>query len=98
MFTPDHTHLAGQINLAPIPKALMTEGDAAAYLGFAIGTLRVWRTKSRRANRLVGPPWIEIGGDGRRKSIRYRLVDLDGYAAAGAVALRRRGRPRKSGG
>lgn len=84
--------------LTNFPKTLLTEIEAAAFLGFEADTLRVWRSKSRRAGRLIGPRWVEIGGEGRRKAIRYRRDDLDAYAAAGAVQLtprRPRGRPRK---
>lgn len=47
----------------------MDTRQAAAYLGISINTLNCWR--SRRE----GPPFVKIGGN-----VRYRLVDLDGWA------------------
>ncbi len=88
-----------QVSQLP-PKTLFNEREAAAHLGFDPDTLRVWRSKSRSAKRLIGPRWVEIGGEGRRKRIRYRLEDLDAYTAAGATSLeprKRVGRPRKIG-
>lgn len=90
-----------QVAGAPLPKALFNEAEAAEYLGFDQDTLRVWRSKSRRAKRLIGPRWTEIGGTGTRKRIRYRLEDLQEYTAAGAAAFKvskPRGRPRKAHG
>jgi hypothetical protein len=95
----EHTATLPENFHPPAPQAqILSEAGAAAYLGLVPGTLRVWRSKSRRAKRLIGPRWVEIGGDGRRKCIRYRKEDLDAYAAAGAVPLaprKVRGRPRK---
>ncbi len=85
MTTPTHT--------------LFTDPQAAAWLGFDPATLRVWRSKSRRAGHLIGPRWVEIGGTGTRRRIRYRLEDLRAFTDAGAVALeppKKRGRPRKA--
>lgn len=78
---------------------LLTEDKAAAFLDLRPDTLKVWRSKSRRAGRLIGPPWIEMG-DGRARIIRYRLEDLEAYASAGIVRLepkKKVGRPRKTG-
>lgn len=81
----------------PIPRTLLTEQEAAQYLGFAMDTMRVWRSKSRRAKKLIGPKWVELGC-GRRRSIRYRLDDLNAFAAHGAIDFptpKKVGRPRK---
>lgn len=78
---------------------LLTEDEAATFLGLRPDTLKVWRSKSRRAGRLIGPLWTEMG-DGRARIIRYRIEDLEAYAAAGVVRLepkRKIGRPRKAG-
>lgn len=77
---------------------LLTEEEAATFLGLRPDTLKVWRSKSRRAGRLIGPLWTEMG-DGRARIIRYRIEDLEAYAAAGVVRLepkKKVGRPRKS--
>lgn len=76
------------------------EEQAAAFLGVAPDTLRVWRNKSRRAGHLIGPRWIESGGQGRSRLIRYRRDDLIQFLEAGVVRLapkKRVGRPRKAG-
>ncbi|HLO76080.1 MAG TPA: helix-turn-helix domain-containing protein [Magnetospirillum sp.] len=78
----------------------LTEAQAAEFLAVAPDTLRVWRTKSRAAGHLIGPRWIERGGEGRARLIRYRRQDLEAFLEAGAVKLepkKRLGRPRKAG-
>ena len=52
-------------------RTLISEAEAAEFLGFSRDTLRVWRSKSRRAKKLIGPRWIELGGTGRARAIRY---------------------------
>ncbi|MBI2240172.1 MAG: hypothetical protein HYU59_05135 [Magnetospirillum gryphiswaldense] len=77
---------------------LLTEEEAATFLGLRPDTMKVWRSKSRRAGRLIGPLWTEMG-DGRARIIRYRIEVLEAYAAAGVVRLepkKKIGRPRKS--
>ena len=87
---------------APAGAPRLREAAAAEYIGAAKDTLRVWRSKSRRAGHLIGPRWIEIrGGAGRARIIWYALADLDAWLAASVVALeppKKRGRPRKTGG
>lgn len=83
----------------PFQRTLLTEAEAAAYLGFVADTLRVWRSKSRRARKLIGPKWIELGGQGRARAIRYRIEDLNDYTTRGVITLeppKRVGRPRKA--
>lgn len=80
--------------------ALLSEETAAAYLGVAPETLKVWRSKSRRAGVLIGPRWVAMGGTGRARLIRYRQVDLVAFVEAAAVAFepkRKVGRPRAAG-
>lgn len=77
---------------------LLTEQEAARLIGVKPATLKVWRSKSRRAGRLIGPRWVEPAGEGATRIIRYRIADLEAWAAAGAVRLeprKRPGRPRK---
>lgn len=87
-------------NTADTPNIYWTEEQAAAFLYVAPDTLRVWRNKSRRAGHLIGPRWIERGGEGRARLIRYRQRDLEEFLEAGAVKLepkKKLGRPRKAG-
>ena len=49
---------------------LLTETEAAKFLGFSIRSLQGWRLKGG------GPTFIKIGG----KSVRYRRRDLIGWA------------------
>lgn len=60
----------------PIKRRLLTDPEAAAYLGMSISFLRQGRMEGRRANRSPGPPFIKIG-----KAIRYDLQDLDAWLA-----------------
>lgn len=81
-----------------VPITYWTEEQAAAFLAVAPDTLRVWRNKSRRAGHLIGPRWIEGGGEGRARLIRYRPDDLIQFLEAGMVRLapkKKVGRPRK---
>lgn len=87
-------------NNVEIPYIYWTEDQAAIFLGVAPDTLRLWRNKSRRAGHLIGPRWIEKGGEGRARLIRYRQRDLEDFLEAGAVRLepkKKLGRPRKVG-
>lgn len=80
-------------------RSLLNEAEAADLLGVSTDTLRVWRSKARRLGSLIGPRWLELGGTGRARLIRYRRQDLEVWTAAGAVRLepaRKRGRPRKA--
>ncbi len=61
----------------PIKRRLLTDPEAAAYLGMSISFLRQGRMEGRRANRSPGPPFIKLG-----KAIRYDLQDLDAWLAA----------------
>ena len=54
---------------------LPTEQGAAHLIGVAPDMLEVWRTKSRRAGRLIGPRWVELAGEGIVRVIRYVSVN-----------------------
>jgi len=62
-------------------KAHWTTEEAAVFLSLEPDTLRLWRNKSRRTGRLLGPPWIDLG-EGRRSVIRYRREDVERHVAA----------------
>jgi excisionase family DNA binding protein len=49
------------------PQDLLSDKDAAAYLGLAEGTLAVWRSSGR-----YQIPFLKIGS-----KVRYRQSDLD---------------------
>lgn len=57
---------------APSPGALLNTTQAAEHLGFAYGTLRVWRSRG------IGPDYLKLG-----RAVRYRVSDLDAWAANG---------------
>ncbi|MGE0311368.1 MAG: helix-turn-helix domain-containing protein [Lautropia sp.] len=59
-----------------IPLDMLTEGQAAAYLGLSPKTLPAWRCTKR-----VALPYVKIGA-----AIRYRRADLDAFIAANTVA------------
>lgn len=83
------------------PDGLYTEDNVASYLDVKADTLRVWRSKSRRAGTFVGPVWKELPGTGRARIIRYFGQDLLDYVSRGTVQLqpkKRPGRPRKGDG
>lgn len=61
----------------PIKRRLLTDPEAAAYLGMSISFLRQGRMEGRRANRSPGPPFIKLG-----KAIRYDIQDLDAWLAS----------------
>lgn len=61
----------------PIKRRLLTDPEAATYLGVSLSFLRQGRMEGRRANRSPGPPFIKMG-----KAIRYDLQDLDAWLAA----------------
>lgn len=62
----------------PIQRRLLTDPEAATYLGVSISFLRQGRMEGRRNNRSPGPPFIRMGS----KAIRYDLQDLDAWLAA----------------
>jgi len=61
----------------PVQRRLLTDPEAATYLGVSISFLRQGRMEGRRATRSPGPPFIKMG-----KAIRYDLQDLDAWLAA----------------
>jgi len=56
-------------------KKLLTEKEAATYLGIAPGTLSVWRSTKR-----YPLPFKRIG-----RCIRYAIDDLDAFIVNGTV-------------
>lgn len=61
----------------PIQRRLLTDPEAATYLGVSLSFLRQGRMEGRRANRSPGPPFIRMG-----RAIRYDLQDLNNWLAA----------------
>jgi len=70
---PEHNRLAAVTgNLSSVPKKnadLLTNEEAAAYLGLKPGTLDVWRSTKR-----YSLPYIKVG-----RLVRYRKSDLDRF-------------------
>jgi hypothetical protein len=58
-------------------REMLSEQEAAAWLGLAVKTLQNWRWQGR------GPGFIKLGP--RRAPIRYRLSDLREYVDQCAV-------------
>ncbi|MBH0121594.1 helix-turn-helix domain-containing protein [Rhodococcus sp. CX] len=52
--------------------ALLNTAQAAAYTGFALHTMRVWRSRG------IGPDYVKLG-----RAVRYRISDLDAWITAG---------------
>ena len=65
-----------------LPTNLVSEKEAARYIGMSVHFLRKSRMEGRRKNRTPGPPFIKIG-----KSIRYSLRDLDAWLLEHRVAI-----------
>ena len=63
--------------------ALLNEAEAAGLLKLALPTLSNWRVARR------GPAFVKLG----RRSVRYRLGDLQAFIAAGEQATQPAGRP-----
>ena len=57
---------------------LLTTAQLAQRLRVAPRTCKAWRKKAPR----VGPDFIILGGT---RAVRYRVVDVDAWLAAGAV-------------
>ena len=53
---------------------VLTETEAAAYIGVAAITLRRQRSEGPRENRLPLVPFVRVG-----RNIRYRKRDLDAF-------------------
>ena len=62
----------GQVPDPEYWHGLITEREAAAFLGFTVRCLQNWRSRGG------GPRYIKIHG----RCIRYRRVDLRGFAEA----------------
>ena len=66
----------GKIPLVPLGRPpthrLMTEKQAAPYIGMSRSFLRQSRMNGRRQNRTPGPPFLKIG-----RKVLYLAEDLD---------------------
>lgn len=56
----------------PIAPRVVSEPDAARYLGVSVHTIRAWRRGLRSPGPGGGPRWFRLG-----RSVRYDLRDLD---------------------
>jgi len=55
-------------------KEILTEKEAAIYIGMSRSFLSQDRMNGYRVNRTPGPPFLKLG-----RSIRYRKQDLDDW-------------------
>ena len=72
---PEYLIKSDNVTSMPGGPALLSERDAAIYLGMSMSYLR----KSRRFGE--GPEFVRIGS----KTIRYRVSDLQVFIDAGTV-------------
>jgi hypothetical protein len=63
---------------------MLSEQEAARYLGIAPQTLRQQRSEGARSNRLPLVPFVRMG-----RTIRYDVKDLDDFIAAHRVTSER---------
>lgn len=59
--------------------AVLSERDAATYIGMSAAFLRRARMTGRTKSGSEGPAFVRIPGG---RGIRYRIVDLDAWLAA----------------
>jgi len=65
-----------------INKHVLTDPEAAQYIGMSISFLRQSRMDGVRTNRAAGPSFIKIG-----RSVRYKKDDLDAWLNEHRVVL-----------
>jgi predicted DNA-binding transcriptional regulator AlpA len=65
----------------PSPRAMLTEPEAAEFLGCSTRTLQAWRQSGR------GPAFIKLNGT----MVRYPKPGLDTFIAAGERRQKLRG-------
>jgi hypothetical protein len=53
-------------------KEILTEKEAAIYIGMSCSYLNQDRTNGYRKGRTPGPPYLKLG-----RSVRYHIRDLD---------------------
>ena len=58
----------GKKQVKEVKPSYMTTREAAAFLGFTAGTLRVWRSKGK------GPNYYKVGS-----TVRYEMDDLEAW-------------------
>jgi|SRR5215469_993932 len=69
---------------------LLTEAEAAVYIGMSPAFLRMDRCRGHVGNRTPGPAWMKLG-----RTVRYDMRDLDAWLAERRVDRgdRRAGNP-----
>jgi excisionase family DNA binding protein len=56
---------------------LLTEDEAAAQIGCAVQTLRIWRVRKKNL------PYVKLG-----RMVRYQQADIDAYIAASVRSVK----------
>ena len=72
--------------LKSINSHVLTDPEAAQYIGMSISFLRQSRMDGIRHNRIPGPNYIKIG-----RSVRYVKDDLDAWLNEHRVVIEKRG-------
>lgn len=57
-----------------LQSQVLTEKDAAKYIGMSVSYLRRYRMEGMIGNRTPAPKWLKIG-----RSVRYQISDLDDW-------------------
>lgn len=66
-----------------IEQNVLSEREAAAYIGMSRSYLRQSRMNGARLNRAPAPPWVQVG-----RAIRYLRSDLDNFLKSQRVSAR----------
>jgi excisionase family DNA binding protein len=74
------TNAAFSVNDSRKNSVLMTEQEAAQYLGLSRAALRKWRLNGSSERSQV-PPFVQVGS----RNVRYSIAALDNWIAARSV-------------
>jgi predicted DNA-binding transcriptional regulator AlpA len=61
---------------------ILTEAEAAIYIGMSKSFLNQGRSQGHRKNRTKTPPYLKLG-----KAVRYRRCDLDAWLKENMVYI-----------
>lgn len=64
-------------------KNVLNEKEAAQRIGMSVSYLQHARSDGRKGNRTPGPAYVKLG-----RTVRYRVVDLDGWVEDNVIGRR----------